>query len=546
MADDPARDSAGVLYYVSAVAAWEPDAGKLGLALAVRDIVAVTSEDKLSAGWLLGFGVADESHEPLPFPEGYVKTVRIRVAGAEPEPARLAVTKSGFERSRVALEEQIDEPEPAGGADRGSPGSLAATKSAFGRARAGLEELTGHERFFVVGVDANEPLAEEDNRTIADAQRRGVDCQRLAPVVLPDGQVLRFEVRFGDAAVSKRMLQRPASGIIQVNLDTEFTQVIVLGENNAGDGGAPQAEPPQMAAGGSGGETPPPREQRPGTPPPRPATPPLLSHEQSVAMQAEESLIAAQVQALELADGGGTGGTPGGGTTPRDSRPPPRAAFSWAEEADALLRSGEFEWPGGEFDDGDNCVGYLCYISGSHRSGAAGGRGTIQAFERATWGASAHHILMDDGEVQQVRLQRRGNKHVEWLVGAWDVGAVRTSSAGESRGAMLTAKMVPIEAVARSEVAEGHASLSKNCMTSGDGTVVLVKDSNGAALYKADELQEPLIAIEFAAGTPLRIPGRLPTRDEDPETPRPADLGLPDGAPEGLGGALGAILVEES
>ena len=40
------------------------------------------------------------------------------------------------------------------------------------------------------------------------------------------------QIRMMQTIVVQRMPQRPASGIIQVNLDTDFTQVIVLGEED--------------------------------------------------------------------------------------------------------------------------------------------------------------------------------------------------------------------------------------------------------------------------------------------------------------------------
>jgi hypothetical protein len=52
---------------------------------------------------------------------------------------------------------------------------------------------------------------------------------RINDVVLPDGTTLEFEVRFGENAVSKRLATPPPSGIIQVNLGSENTRVVVEG-----------------------------------------------------------------------------------------------------------------------------------------------------------------------------------------------------------------------------------------------------------------------------------------------------------------------------
>ena len=44
---------------------------------------------------------------------------------------------------------------------------------------------------------------------------------------LPSGKTLRFEVRIGEHAVSKQIPQPPRSGLIQVNLDSGDTRVVV-------------------------------------------------------------------------------------------------------------------------------------------------------------------------------------------------------------------------------------------------------------------------------------------------------------------------------
>ena len=92
---------AGILYYVTPIEAWEPGPGKLGLKLAVNDIIAVTSEDKKSSGWLLGFKIHSESHEPLPFPETYVKSVQLKVAGVEPDAAAGGSQEKGYRRKNT-------------------------------------------------------------------------------------------------------------------------------------------------------------------------------------------------------------------------------------------------------------------------------------------------------------------------------------------------------------------------------------------------------------------------------------------------------------
>ena len=45
-------------------------------------------------------------------------------------------------------------------------------------------------------------------------------------VTLHNGKVLRFEVRFGNAAISAKMPQPPSTGIVQVNLDDQNTRIV--------------------------------------------------------------------------------------------------------------------------------------------------------------------------------------------------------------------------------------------------------------------------------------------------------------------------------
>lgn len=49
---------------------------------------------------------------------------------------------------------------------------------------------------------------------------------RLPDIQLRGGQVLRFEVRFGEAAVSRRMPRGVPTCMLQVNLDNENSRVV--------------------------------------------------------------------------------------------------------------------------------------------------------------------------------------------------------------------------------------------------------------------------------------------------------------------------------
>ena len=48
----------------------------------------------------------------------------------------------------------------------------------------------------------------------------------IPDITLDDGRVLRFEVRFGNAAVSEKMHKPPHTGIVQVNLDDQNTRIV--------------------------------------------------------------------------------------------------------------------------------------------------------------------------------------------------------------------------------------------------------------------------------------------------------------------------------
>ena len=99
------------------------------------------------------------------------------------------------------------------------------------------------------------PYSAADCALIAAARAAGEPSARLADVRLPSGKTLRFEVRIGEHAVSKQIPQPPRSGLIQVNLDSGDTRVVVaqlVEKVDAGDeaavrelldAGAPADEP---------------------------------------------------------------------------------------------------------------------------------------------------------------------------------------------------------------------------------------------------------------------------------------------------------------
>jgi hypothetical protein len=80
------------------------------------------------------------------------------------------------------------------------------------------------------------PYSDADNSAISTAKANGAPAVRISDVVLPDGATLEFEVRFGENAVSKRLATPPPSAIIQVNLGSENTRVVVEGVASAVEG----------------------------------------------------------------------------------------------------------------------------------------------------------------------------------------------------------------------------------------------------------------------------------------------------------------------
>ena len=78
------------------------------------------------------------------------------------------------------------------------------------------------------------PYGEADNALISDAKARGLPSVRINDVVLPGGNVLRFEVRFQtetSVAGSRRTAQTwgargSPTGMAQVNIDNENTRIV--------------------------------------------------------------------------------------------------------------------------------------------------------------------------------------------------------------------------------------------------------------------------------------------------------------------------------
>eukprot|EP01043_Picozoa_sp_COSAG02_P015337 COSAG02_NODE_652_length_18867_cov_30.656756_2_plen_415_part_00 len=98
-------------------------------------------------------------------------------------------------------------------------------------------------KFFHVAPDGHRvEYSPEDCRAIATARLQGRDAVRLSDVILPNGQKLQFEVRFGANALSRRWTEESwvrmastsdgghiqvAQRMLQVNLGNENTRLVV-------------------------------------------------------------------------------------------------------------------------------------------------------------------------------------------------------------------------------------------------------------------------------------------------------------------------------
>ena len=98
-------------------------------------------------------------------------------------------------------------------------------------------------KFYHVAPDGHRvEYSPEDCKAIATAQLQGRDAVRLSDVVLPNGQKLNFEVRFGANALSRRWTEeswvrmastsdgghiKVAQRMLQVNLGNENTRLVV-------------------------------------------------------------------------------------------------------------------------------------------------------------------------------------------------------------------------------------------------------------------------------------------------------------------------------
>ena len=109
------------------------------------------------------------------------------------------------------------------------------------------------------GAGKPNPYSPADCALISEARRQRKPSVRVSDVALPSGKILQFEVRIGSNAVSRKFPKPPRSMLIQVNLATEDTRVVEVGEQDttfappAAPSPAPAPAPAPAAAGGGGG-----------------------------------------------------------------------------------------------------------------------------------------------------------------------------------------------------------------------------------------------------------------------------------------------------
>ena len=96
------------------------------------------------------------------------------------------------------------------------------------------------------------PYSSTDNRIIAAAKAQGASKCRVSDVALPNGRVMRFEVRFGAGILSRKMHGPSPTGMVQVNIDDENTRVVHEQPDPVPAGGNEFVGGAAAAAGGGG------------------------------------------------------------------------------------------------------------------------------------------------------------------------------------------------------------------------------------------------------------------------------------------------------
>ena len=115
--------------------------------------------------------------------------------------------------------------------------------------------------------ESEKAYSAEDNAAIAAARAAGSDTVRISDVVLPNGRVLHFEVRFGANAGSPKTAKMwpngSPTGMAQVNIDDDNTR-LVKEKTTLGMAPPAQVPPPQVQS----SQPPPPAYTPPQRPPP--------------------------------------------------------------------------------------------------------------------------------------------------------------------------------------------------------------------------------------------------------------------------------------
>ena len=91
------------------------------------------------------------------------------------------------------------------------------------------EAVSSYQYFHIAPNGQREPFSADDNALIFAAQNRGDSAVRISDVSLPNGRLLKFEVRF--AAPWGKLRSPPESGMCQVNLDNQNTRAVERDES---------------------------------------------------------------------------------------------------------------------------------------------------------------------------------------------------------------------------------------------------------------------------------------------------------------------------
>ena len=130
----------------------------------------------------------------------------------------------------------------------------------------------------------------------------------------------------------------------------------------------------------------------------------------------------------------------------------------------AVLTSAGWTYPTSEFDDGNALLGHRIFADGH-------GAGSVIGFQSAVIGASTHLVRLDNGTNVEIKLERKGNRQVKWMVGPPPGADSPGGDLSSQALAVLAAAPQPLPALA------GAAAAGAGCCFYSDaGSVMAVGD----------------------------------------------------------------------